>query len=201
MRLTVIGTGYLGAVHAAGLAEMGHDVLGVDIDKQKVDALNDGEPPFYEPGFPDLLTTSLASGRLRFSTSFVEAGEFGDAHFLCVGTPQKPRSYAADLSGLNAAVESLAPHLHRDCLVIGKSTVPAGTSAEVTSRITDLAPAGDAVEVAWNPEFLREGFAVADTLSPDRLVFGVGSASASPTIPASSASRSLMKAISAPSRP
>ncbi|GAA1481168.1 UDP-glucose/GDP-mannose dehydrogenase family protein [Gordonia sinesedis] len=182
MRLTVIGTGYLGAVHAAGLAEMGHEVLGVDIDKQKIDALNDGDPPFFEPGFPELLTATLATGRLRFTTSFAEAGEFGEAHFLCVGTPQKNRSYAADLSGLNAAVESLAPHLQRPCLVIGKSTVPAGTSGDVAARVTELAPAGEGVQVAWNPEFLREGFAVEDTLRPDRLVFGVDSALAEATL-------------------
>ncbi|TQS40528.1 UDP-glucose dehydrogenase family protein [Cryptosporangium phraense] len=170
MRLTVIGTGYLGAVHAACLAEIGHEVLGVDVDAARIAALSEGRAPFFEPGFPEVLTRNLASGRLRFSTSSAEAAAFGDVHFLCVGTPQQPGSQAADLTYLDAAVADLAAGLRPGALVVGKSTVPVGTAARLAARV----PA----EVAWNPEFLREGFAVEDTLRPDRLVVGVTSSSA-----------------------
>src|SRR5882757_2014746 len=155
MRLTVIGTGYLGAVHAACMAEIGHDVLGVDVDIAKIEA--------------------LAAGRPRFTTSLAEAGEFGDVHFVCVGTPQKPGSNAADMKYIDAVSDGLAPHLHRDTLVVGKSTVPVGTAARIAARLRELAPVGAGAELAWNPEFLREGFAVKDTLHPDRLVVGVTS--------------------------
>lgn len=178
MKLTVIGTGYLGAVHAAGMAELGHDVLGVDVDEAKIAALAAGEPPFFEPGLPDLLGRTVESGRLRFTTSLQEAAEFGDVHFICVGTPQKPGSDAADMRYIDAVVDGLAPHLQHPCLVVGKSTVPVGTAARLTARVARLAPAGAQAEVAWNPEFLREGFAVADTLRPDRIVVGVTSENA-----------------------
>jgi UDPglucose 6-dehydrogenase len=174
-RLTVIGTGYLGATHAICMAVLGFDVLGVDVDERKVAKLAAGEVPFFEPGLPELLTKALESGRLRFTTSFEEAGEFGDVHFICVGTPQRPGSDAADLTYVDAAVRSLAPHLTRRTLVVGKSTVPVGTAKRLTGLLNELAPAGDEVELAWNPEFLREGFAVDDTMRPDRLVFGVAS--------------------------
>ncbi|GIF05150.1 UDP-glucose dehydrogenase family protein [Actinoplanes siamensis] len=174
-RLTVIGTGYLGATHAICMAVLGLEVLGVDVDADKVDRLNSGVVPFFEPGLPELLTKALESGRLRFTTSFREAAAFGDVHFLCVGTPQRADSEAADLTYLDAAVTSLAPHLDRRVLVAGKSTVPVGTAARIAARLRELAPAGDQVELAWNPEFLREGFAVDDTMRPDRLVFGVTS--------------------------
>ncbi|GLZ15532.1 UDP-glucose 6-dehydrogenase [Actinomadura sp. NBRC 104425] len=174
-RLTVIGTGYLGATHAICMAVLGYDVLGIDVDERKIAKLAVGEVPFFEPGLPELLTKALESGRLRFSTSFAEAGEFGDVHFICVGTPQQPGSDACDLSYVNAAIDSLAPHLARRALVVGKSTVPVGTAAELTERLQRLAPAGTDVELAWNPEFLREGYAVDDTMHPDRLVFGVAS--------------------------
>ncbi|MEU5598944.1 UDP-glucose/GDP-mannose dehydrogenase family protein [Streptomyces sp. NPDC020298] len=175
-RLTVIGTGYLGATHAICMAVLGFDVLGVEIDQSKVDRLNSGTVPFFEPGLPELLAKALDSGRLRFTTSFAEAAEFGDVHFLCVGTPQQQGSEAADLRYVDAAATELARHLHRRTLVVGKSTVPVGTAARLTELVQRIAPAGDQVELAWNPEFLREGYAVDDTLRPDRLVFGVASA-------------------------
>ena len=175
-RLTVIGTGYLGATHAICMAMMGYDVLGVDVDASKIEKLSAGRVPFFEPGLPELLTKALESGRLRFTTSFAEAGEFGDIHFICVGTPQKKDSYAADLTYVDASVTALAAHLTRKALVVGKSTVPVGTASRLAELIRVTAPAGDEVELAWNPEFLREGFAVDDTMKPDRMVFGVTSA-------------------------
>jgi UDPglucose 6-dehydrogenase len=174
-RLTVIGTGYLGATHAVCMAVLGYEVLGVDVDAAKIEKLASGDVPFFEPGLPELLTKAIESGRLRFTTDFAEAGAFGDVHFICVGTPQKKGSHAADLTYVNAAVSELARHLHRRALVVGKSTVPVGTAAAISLLVRETAPAGDEVEVAWNPEFLREGFAIDDTMKPDRLVFGVGS--------------------------
>jgi UDPglucose 6-dehydrogenase len=178
MRLTVIGTGYLGAVHAACMADIGHDVLGVDVDEAKIEALTAGRAPFFEPGLAEVLERTVAAGKLRFSTSLAEAADFGDVHFVCVGTPQRPGSYAADLRYIDAVIDGLAPYLERECLVVGKSTVPVGTAERLMSRIAELSPAGIAAEVAWNPEFLREGYAVQDTLHPDRLVTGVTSARA-----------------------
>ncbi|HXA58793.1 MAG TPA: UDP-glucose/GDP-mannose dehydrogenase family protein [Streptosporangiaceae bacterium] len=172
-RLTVIGTGYLGATHAACMAELGFDVLGLDVDKKKIDRLAAGDLPFFEPGLEPLLRRHLASGRLRFTTSYEELAAFGDVHFVCVGTPQKAGEYAADLTYVDAAINSLAPLLERPCLVVGKSTVPVGTAAMLADRLAELAPVGENARLAWNPEFLREGFAVRDTLHPDRLVVGV----------------------------
>ncbi|MFF6883444.1 UDP-glucose dehydrogenase family protein [Streptomyces sp. NPDC012421] len=172
MRLTVIGTGYLGAVHAACMADIGHDVLGVDVDTEKIAALTEGRPPFYEPGFDEVLTRALASGRLRFGTSLREAAVHGEVHFICVGTPQQAGSHAADLRYVDAVVDGLVPHLPASCLVVGKSTVPVGTTARLTARIAGLVPTGVRADMAWNPEFLREGFAVEDTLRPDRIVVG-----------------------------
>jgi UDPglucose 6-dehydrogenase len=174
-RLTVVGTGYLGATHAVCMAELGFEVLGIDVDEAKIAKLQNGEVPFFEPGLEELLRKSLDSGRLRFTTSYEEVGAFGDVHFICVGTPQKHGEYAADLRYVDAAVRDLLPHLTRECVVAGKSTVPVGTAERLAEWIRREAPAGDAVEVAWNPEFLREGYAVEDTLRPDRLVFGVQS--------------------------
>ncbi|MGN6474461.1 MAG: UDP-glucose dehydrogenase family protein [Mycobacteriales bacterium] len=173
--MTVLGTGYLGATYAVCMASLGFEVLGLDVDASKVERLSAGEVPFYEPGLEPLLRKTLASGRLRFTTSYEEVAEFGDVHFLCVGTPQKENEYAADLDYVYSAVTSLAPLLTRPCVFAGKSTVPVGTAERIATRIAELAPAGDAVELVWNPEFLREGFAVDDTLHPDRLVFGVSS--------------------------
>ncbi|MEU3862047.1 UDP-glucose/GDP-mannose dehydrogenase family protein [Streptomyces sp. NPDC028722] len=174
-RLTVVGTGYLGATHAICMAVLGFDVLGVDVDPGKIDRLNAGEVPFFEPGLPELLAKALDSGRLRFTTSFDEAAGFGDVHFICVGTPQQSDSGAADLRYVDSAVTELASRLRGRALVVGKSTVPVGTAARLTELVHRLAPAGEEVELAWNPEFLREGYAVDDTLRPDRLVFGVRS--------------------------
>jgi UDPglucose 6-dehydrogenase len=174
-RITVIGTGYLGATHATCMAALGCEVMGVDVDQTKIAKLAAGELPFFEPGLPELLTKALDSGRLRFSTSFEEAAGFGDVHFICVGTPQQPGSDACDLTYVDAAVRALAPHLSRRALIVGKSTVPVGTARRLTDLVHDLAPAGTDIELAWNPEFLREGFAVDDTMNPDRLVFGVAS--------------------------
>ena len=148
----------------------------------KIAALRDGRAPFYEPGLEEILLRVVRSGRLRFGMSLEEAACFGDVHFICVGTPQLPDAAAADLSSINAVIDGLAPHLARPCLVVGKSTVPVGTAARLGARIAGLAPAGAAAEVAWNPEFLREGHAVQDTLRPDRVVAGVGSASADATL-------------------
>ncbi len=173
LTVTAIGTGYLGATHAACMAELGFDVIGVDVDAAKVEALAAGKVPFYEPGLQHLVEEHLASGRLRFTTSFEQAGAQGDVHFICVGTPQRVDSLAADMTHVDSAVRSLAEHLQRPALVVGKSTVPVGTARRLREMITAIAPAGDRVGLAWNPEFLREGHAVDDTLTPDRLVFGV----------------------------
>ncbi|MGK8485320.1 UDP-glucose dehydrogenase family protein [Nocardia asiatica] len=171
MRCTVFGTGYLGATHAACMAELGHDVIGVDVDPGKVAKLSDGVVPFYEPGLEDVLRRNLDAGRLRFTTSYAEAAAHADVHFLGVGTPQKKGEYAADLKYVHAVVDTLAPLLERPSVIIGKSTVPVGTAAALGTRARALSPVD--VEVAWNPEFLREGWAVKDTLRPDRLVLGV----------------------------
>lgn len=173
MRCTVFGTGYLGATHAVGMAELGHDVLGVDIDPGKVAKLAGGDIPFYEPGLRKLLRENLAAGRLRFTTDYEMAADFADVHFLGVGTPQKKGEYGADLRHVYAAIDSLVPRLTTSAVLVGKSTVPVGAAAELNQRAAALAPAGVDVEVAWNPEFLREGYAVQDTLRPDRIVLGV----------------------------
>lgn len=175
MRLTVIGTGYLGATHAAAMAELGFEVLGVDVDPAKVDALSRGELPFYEPGLPDLLQKHTATGRLRFTTSLEEAGAFGDVHFIAVGTPQKPGETAADMSYVNAAVSGIAAASVRDALIVGKSTVPVGSARKLKDLARQHQRDGVTIDFAWNPEFLREGFAVEDTLRPDRLVVGTDS--------------------------
>jgi UDPglucose 6-dehydrogenase len=182
MNITVIGTGYLGAVHAACMAELGHHVLGVDTRAERIERLAQGEAPFFEPGLADLLKRGARSGRLSFGTSLTAAAEFGDVHFICVGTPQLPGSLAADTNHVRDVIDGLAPQLRRGCLVVGKSTVPVGTAADLAVTLTRLAPAGAAVQLAWNPEFLREGYAVQDTLAPDRLVAGVTSAWADDTL-------------------
>jgi len=171
-RLSVIGTGYLGATHAACMAELGFEVIGLDISPAKVELLTQGTVPFFEPGLGEVLARNIANGRLRFTTDFAEAASCADVHFICVGTPQAAGAQKADMSQVFGSVEQLAPHLAPDALVVGKSTVPVGTADEIARR---LAISNPGVEVAWNPEFLREGFAVNDTLHPDRLVVGVRS--------------------------
>lgn len=173
MRCAVFGTGYLGATHAAGMAEIGHEVIGVDIDPGKVAKLAAGDIPFYEPGLPEVVRRNVGAGRLQFTTDYDAAAEFADVHFLGVGTPQKKGEYGADLRHVHAVIDALVPRLHRDAVIVGKSTVPVGTAADLSARARELAPAGVDVEVVWNPEFLREGFAVQDTLHPDRIVIGV----------------------------
>lgn len=176
----MIGTGYLGAVHAAGMAELGFDVVGVDMDETKVAALRTGRAPFYEPGLEPLLRKGIESGRLRFTTDVADAAS-AEVHFLCVGTPQRPGRHEADLSYLEAATEALAANMvGRRALVVGKSTVPVGTAARLAERLREIA--GPGVELAWNPEFLREGHAVDDTLRPDRLVLGVAGSSGEGTL-------------------
>jgi UDPglucose 6-dehydrogenase len=174
-RLTVIGTGYLGATHAICMAMLGFDVLGVDVDPAKIAALADGQVPFFEPGLPEKLREALDTGRLRFSTDFSEAAAWGDVHYICVGTPQAKNSDAADLTYVELAVAELSSQITRRALIVGKSTVPIGTASRLTDLVHRVSPAGTEVELAWNPEFLREGYAVQDTLQPDRLVFGVES--------------------------
>ncbi|MFI9152691.1 UDP-glucose dehydrogenase family protein [Streptomyces sp. NPDC053367] len=180
LKITVIGTGYLGATHAAAMAELGFEVLGLDVVEEKVDLLRRGEVPMYEPGLEDLLRRHVAgiegsSGRLRFTTDYAEAAAFGDVHFVCVNTPQRHGDYACDMSYVDAAFASLAPHLTGPALIVGKSTVPVGSAERLAAYVAEHAPAGADAEVAWNPEFLREGFAVQDTLRPDRIVVGVRS--------------------------
>ncbi|MET9365188.1 UDP-glucose/GDP-mannose dehydrogenase family protein [Streptomyces sp. NPDC006632] len=174
LKITVIGTGYLGATHAAAMAELGFEVLGLDVVPEKIEMLAQGRVPMYEPGLEELLRKHVAgiegsTGRLRFTTSWEEVGAFGDVHFVCVNTPQKHGEYACDMSYVDSAFGSLAPHLAPGALVVGKSTVPVGSAARLAAVL------GEGVELAWNPEFLREGFAVDDTLHPDRLVVGVES--------------------------
>ena len=165
--MSVVGTGYLGATHAACMAELGHDVVGIDTDPAKVAALASGTVPFWEPGLDEVLQRGLDSGRLRFSSDPADAAG-SRVHFVCVGTPQRADSPAADLTQVHGAVEALLPVLTPGSLLVGKSTVPVGTAAGLAERV-----AGTGAHVAWNPEFLREGHAVEDTLRPDRLVFGV----------------------------
>ncbi|MEX1078628.1 MAG: UDP-glucose/GDP-mannose dehydrogenase family protein [Homoserinimonas sp.] len=167
MKISVIGCGYLGAVHAAALADLGHEVVGVDVDESRVQKLSAGHPPFYEPGMAELLTKTVASGRLSFTTD-VSRIRGARVHFIAVGTPQLADGNAADLRFVDAAIAEIVPHLVPGDVVAGKSTVPVGTADR-------LAPAVEATgaQLAWNPEFLREGFAVQDTIAPDRLVYGV----------------------------
>ncbi|QDZ15703.1 UDP-glucose dehydrogenase family protein [Humibacter ginsenosidimutans] len=167
MRISVTGCGYLGAVHASAMAQLGHDVVGIDVDAAKIDRLAAGEPPFFEPGLPDLLTESTASGRLRFTTDAAAAAN-ATVHFVAVGTPQTADGNAADLRYVDAAIDGLLPHIGPGHTVVGKSTVPVGTAARLAERVK-----ATGARLAWNPEFLREGFAVDDTVEPDRLVYGV----------------------------
>ena len=182
MKITVVGCGYLGAVHAASLAELGHEVVGIDVDADKVALLSAAKPPFYEPGLSELLEKVSATGRLTFTTD-ISAAAGSAAHFIAVGTPQLKESYAADLSYVDHAIESLVPYLAPGDVVVGKSTVPVGTAARLSARLKEV---DSGAELAWNPEFLREGYAIADTLRPDRLVYG---------LPADEAGRDRAKAV------
>ncbi|UBQ01502.1 UDP-glucose dehydrogenase family protein [Curtobacterium sp. TXMA1] len=168
MRISVIGCGYLGAVHAASMAKLGHEVVAVDVDPVKIGQLAAGQAPFFEPGLPETLDEALASGRIEFTTDTARVAG-ARVHFLAVGTPQGPTG-AADLTYVDAAVTDLLPHLAPGDLVVGKSTVPVGTAARLAERVREVQPEATLV---WNPEFLREGFAVQDTVAPDRFVYGV----------------------------
>ena len=186
MRLSVIGCGYLGAVHAAAMASIGHEVVGIDVDQRKIDALSKGEAPFFEPGLPEILAEGVASGRLRFTPDMAEA-KGSKVHFIGVGTPQQRDGYGADLTYVNAAVDALVPYLSEGDIVAGKSTVPVGTAAELTPRV-----GATGATLVWNPEFLREGWAVQDTIDPDRLVVGV------PSTDAGAAAVDILKEVYAP---
>ena len=169
LKLSVIGTGYLGATHAACMASLGFEVIGFDTESSKVDLLSKGKVPFYEPDLEELLAEQIKAKRLTF-TNKVEDLSDADVHFICVGTPQVKNGNAADLTYVNSALESIAKHVKPGGLVVGKSTVPVGTATKLRNRLLELNPKAD---LAWNPEFLREGFAVEDTLRPNRLVIGV----------------------------
>ena len=169
LKLSVIGTGYLGATHAACMASLGFEVIGFDIEASKIDLLSKGKVPFYEPELEELLSEQIKSGRLTFTSNIADLAE-ADVHFICVGTPQIKNGNAADLTYVNSALESIAKFVKPGGLVVGKSTVPVGTATKLRNRLLELNPKAD---LAWNPEFLREGFAVEDTLRPNRLVVGV----------------------------
>ena len=169
MKLSVIGCGYLGATHAACMSSLGFEVVGIDTDQSKVDLLSSGQLPFYEPGLDTLLADEIKTGRLTFTTDFSAAAD-ADVHFICVGTPQSKEGLAADLTFVKSAVTAISPYLKDGSLVVGKSTVPVGTAQALREILATSAPQAD---LAWNPEFLREGFAVEDTLKPNRLVVGV----------------------------
>jgi UDPglucose 6-dehydrogenase len=171
LKVSVIGTGYLGATHAVCMSSLGFEVIGVDVDDAKIELLTSGRVPFYEPGLEDLLQKEIASGRLTFTTDFNAIADV-DVHFICVGTPQKADSLAADLKYVDSALDAVAAICKPGALVVGKSTVPVGTAARLRDRLLKINPKAD---LAWNPEFLREGFAVEDTLRPNRLVVGVTS--------------------------
>jgi len=169
LKLSVVGCGYLGATHAACMSSLGFEVIGVDTDPEKIAMLSKGELPFYEPGLDTLLASEMKTGRLTFTTDFSAVAD-ADVHFICVGTPQSKDGLAADLTYVKSAVQAVAPHLKKGSLVVGKSTVPVGTAQGLREQLAQSAPQAD---LAWNPEFLREGFAVEDTLTPNRLVVGV----------------------------
>jgi len=169
LKLSVVGCGYLGATHAACMSSLGFEVIGVDTDPEKTALLSKGELPFYEPGLDSLLASEITTGRLTFTTDFSAVAD-ADVHFICVGTPQSKDGLAADLTYVKSAVAAIAPHLKKGSLVVGKSTVPVGTAQGLRDQLAQSAPQSD---LAWNPEFLREGFAVEDTLTPNRLVVGV----------------------------
>jgi UDPglucose 6-dehydrogenase len=187
MKITVIGLGYLGATHAVAMAKVGHHVIGIEPNQQKIDSLLQGKAGFYEPGLDDALAEQIAAGRIEFKSAHDEASRAADIHFICVGTPQTPGSMAADTSYLESAIRDVAPYLREDALVVGKSTVPVGTAFKLTEQLA-TATGFSSPNLAWNPEFLREGTALEDSLSPDRLVIGV----------TNSRSEELLRAVFAP---
>jgi UDPglucose 6-dehydrogenase len=172
MKITVIGLGYLGATHAVAMAKVGHQVIGIEPNQQKIDSLVQGKAGFFEPGLDEELAKQIAGGRIEFKLAHDESSRDADIHFICVGTPQTPGSMAADTRYLESAIRDVAPYLRSDALVVGKSTVPVGTAVKLTAQLAQ-ATAFDQPNLAWNPEFLREGTALEDSLNPDRLVIGV----------------------------
>ncbi len=174
LNISVIGTNCLGAAHAAGMAEFGHRVIGVDIDARRVEVLNSGRSTIFERDLEPMLARHTATGRLRFTTDYREIADWADAHFLAVGTPAQPDG-SADLAQVFSVAETLGPLLTKPTVIAGKSTVPVGMAMKLEARLRELTPAGDGVQVMWNPEFLREGYAVTDTLRPDRIVLGMHS--------------------------
>lgn len=170
MKVTVIGLGYLGATHAVAMAKLGHEVLGVEPDFGKLSALQAGELPFHEPGLDRALQEVISEGNISFVSSHDHRTTEAEVHFICVGTPQKADSEAADTSYVLAASEELAKWISPNAVVAGKSTVPVGTAHALRERMTEVA--GFGVNLAWNPEFLREGTALEDSLKPDRIVIG-----------------------------
>jgi len=172
MKITVIGLGYLGATHAVAMAKVGHQVIGIEPNQQKIDSLVQGKAGFFEPGLDEELAKQIAGGRIEFKLAHDESSRDADIHFICVGTPQTSGSMAADTRYLESAIRDVAPYLRSDALVVGKSTVPVGTAVKLTAQLAQ-ATAFDQPNLAWNPEFLREGTALEDSLNPDRLVIGV----------------------------
>ncbi len=173
VKVTVIGLGYLGATHAVAMAELGHEVIGIEPDSQKRSSLAAGILPFHEPGLDAALPKAISSGRLKFQSEHNELSASADLHFICVGTPQTKGSDAADTSYVVTAARELASWIKPDAVVAGKSTVPVGTAATLKAAMDDIA--GFDVHLAWNPEFLREGTALEDSLRPDRIVVGTWS--------------------------
>ena len=174
MRISVLGAGYLGAIHAACMAHLGHEVAVYDIDPSRIAMLDAGVPPFYEPGFAELLQSTLGTGKLRFTDTVEEAVRGAEMHFICVGTPQQQGADAADLTSVEAAFHAILTYADRPGTIVGKSTVPVGTAQRLADAVSSTAALSH-LEVTWNPEFLRESTAIQDTLRPDRLVFGVAS--------------------------
>jgi UDPglucose 6-dehydrogenase len=170
VKVTVIGLGYLGATHAVAMAKLGHEVLGIEPDPKKLDALKAGILPFHEPGLDRALQEVINDGSISFANQHDERSGEAALHFICVGTPQVAGSEAADTSYVFAASEELAKWISETAVVAGKSTVPVGTAKALKNKMS--AVAGFEVNLAWNPEFLREGTALEDSLNPDRIVIG-----------------------------
>ena len=170
MRISVIGLGYLGATHAVAMATLGHEVIGIEPDQSRLEPLKNGVVPFYEPGLQDALKKVIAAGKLSFQNSHDEKSAAAEVHFICVGTPQQKGKETADTSYVFSAAKQLAAVLKPESLVVGKSTVPVGTARHLISSIQEIA--GFEPRLCWNPEFLREGTALEDSLAPDRIVIG-----------------------------
>ena len=173
---SVFGCGYLGVTHAACMAELGHDVVGVDVDLREITLLSNGQVAFYEPALQELVDRHVRSGNLRFTTFGADDARNARIHFICVGTPQRGGSNAADTRYVDAVIGELAPQLTAGSLVVGKSTIRLATATRLAAQLRKLSPPGQDVALAWSPEFLREGHSVHDTLNPDRLVLGVSDA-------------------------